>query len=89
MALEKKVKSDIVSTYGKSDKDTGNIEVQIALCTERIKKLTEHLKKNDKDAIARRGLLIQVGKRKSLLSYLEREDRDAYVKLIAKLGLRK
>ncbi len=89
MALDKKQKSEIVANYGKSKVDTGSVEVQIALATERIKNLTEHLKKNDKDSIARRGLLIQVGKRKSLLAYLERTDRDAYAKLIAKLGLRK
>ncbi len=89
MALDKKQKSDIVASFGKSKVDTGSVEVQIALATERIKSLTEHLKKNDKDSIARRGLLIQVGKRKSLLAYLEKTDRDAYAKLIAKLGLRK
>ncbi len=89
MALSKNTKSEIVANYGKTKVDTGSVEVQVALLTERIKSLTAHLKKNDKDAVARRGLLIQVGKRKSLLAYLEKTDRDAYAKLIAKLGLRK
>ena len=82
-------KSEIIKAYQTHDGDTGSPEVQIALLTERIKALTAHLKKNDKDSIARRGLLIQVGKRKSLLAYLERTDREAYARLIAKLGLRK
>ena len=89
MALTKETKSTIVTNYGKDSKDTGSVEVQVALLTERIKALTAHLKKNDKDSIARRGLLIQIGKRKSLLAYLERTDREAYARLIAKLGLRK
>ena len=89
MALTKEKTTEIVKKYGKNEQDTGSIEVQIALLTERIKALTAHLKKNDKDSIARRGLLIQVGKRKSLLAYLERTDREAYARLIAKLGLRK
>ena len=89
MALSKEVKSNIIKKYARDEKDTGSSEVQIALLTERIKALTAHLKKNDKDSIARRGLLIQVGKRKSLLAYLERTDREAYARLIAKLGLRK
>lgn len=89
MALTKDRKSAIVSEFARSKNDTGSVEVQVALLTERIKALTAHLKKNDKDSIARRGLLIQVGKRKSLLAYLERTDREAYARLIAKLGLRK
>lgn len=89
MALSKEVKKDVVLKYGKDAKNTGSIEVQIALITEKIKKLSEHLKGNDKDAIARRGLLVLVGKRKSLLGYLEKNDRDSYIKLIAGLGLRK
>ena len=82
-------KQEIIAAYGRGANDTGSPEVQVALLTERIKALTAHLKKNDKDSIARRGLLIQVGKRKSLLAYLERTDREAYARLIAKLGLRK
>lgn len=89
MALEKKEKAKIVSKFGKNPKDTGSIEVQVALLTNQIKVLTEHLKKNHKDHVARRGLLVLVGKRKSLLSYLERSDRDRYIRVIAELGLRK
>lgn len=87
--LDKKAKAELVKKFGKNEKDTGSIELQIALLTQHIRDLTEHLKKNDKDAIARRGLLIKVGKRKSLLSYLERTNRDSYIKLISELGLRK
>lgn len=87
--LDKKAKAELVKKFGKNEKDTGSIELQIALLTQHIRDLTEHLKKNHKDAIARRGLLIKVGKRKSLLSYLERTNRDSYIKLISELGLRK
>lgn len=89
MALSKQNKAEIVKKFAKSEKDTGSVEVQVALITERIKSLTAHLKANDKDNTARRGLFVLVGQRKSLLSYLERTDRDAYIKLIAELGLRK
>ncbi len=89
MALEKKVKAEIVKKFGANEKDTGSVQVQVALLTKRIQELTAHLKKNDKDHTARRSLLILVGQRKSLLAYLESEDRDAYLKLIAELGLRK
>ena len=65
------------------------VEVQVALLTEQIKALTEHLKKNHKDAASKRGLMILVGQRRSLLDYLARTDRDAYLKLIVSLGLRK
>lgn len=89
MALDKKEKAKIVSKFGKNEKDTGSVEVQIALLTSKIKTLTEHLKANHKDHVARRGLLVLVGQRKSLLSYLERIDRDRYIKVLAELGLRK
>ena len=89
MALDKKLKADVVKKFGKNEKDTGSVQVQVALLTKRIADLTAHLKANDKDHTARRSLLILVGQRKSLLAYLEREDRDAYIKLIAELGLRK
>ena len=89
MALEKKLKAEVVSQFGKNEKDTGSIEVQVALLTKRIKALTEHLKKNHKDHVARRGLLVLVGQRKSLLSYLERTNRNRYIKILAELGLRK
>ena len=89
MALSKAKKAEIVKKFAKSEKDTGSVEVQVALITEKIKSLTAHLKTNDKDNTARRGLFVLVGQRKSLLAYLERTDRDAYAKLIAELGLRK
>lgn len=89
MALSKSKKAEIVKKFAKSEKDTGSVEVQVALITEKIKSLTAHLKANDKDNTARRGLFVLVGQRKSLLAYLERTNRDAYAKLIAELGLRK
>lgn len=89
MALSKEKKAQIVKEFGKNEKDTGSIEVQIALLTEQIKALTLHLQKNHKDAMSKRGLMILVGQRRSLLDYLIRTDRDAYLQLIVKLGLRK
>ena len=89
MALTKEVKENIVKTYGKNDKDTGSIEVQIALLTERINELTTHLKIHTHDNHSRRGLLKMVGKRKSLLDYLKRTDVQRYRELIKKLNLRK
>ncbi len=89
MAVSKQTKAELVKKFGKTEKDTGSVEVQVAILTASIKHLTEHLKSNDKDHVARRSLLVLVGKRKSLLSYLEKQDRDAYIKLIAELGLRK
>lgn len=89
MALSKQVKQDIIAKYGKDAKDSGSTEVQIALLTEQIRNLTEHLKQNKKDHSSRRGLLILVGKRRDLLDYLARKDRDSYLKLLASLELRK
>ncbi len=89
MALKKETKAELVKQFGKNEKDTGSVEVQVALLTKRIAELTTHLKGNDKDHTARRSLLVLVGQRKSLLNYLEKQDRDAYIALIQKLGLRK
>jgi len=89
MALSKERKAELVKQYGKNEKDTGSPEVQIALLTEQIKALTAHLKKNHKDAASKRGLMILVGQRRSLLNYLARNDREAYAKLIVSLGIRK
>ncbi len=89
MAVTKIEKAEVVKKFGASDKDTGNVRVQVALLTKRIVSLTNHLKANDKDHTARRSLLVLVGKRKSLLSYLENKDREAYLTLIQELGLRK
>ena len=89
MALSKERTAEIVKKFGKDEKDTGSIEVQIALLTEQINDLTKHLKANKKDASGRRGLFVLVGKRRGLLDYLAREDRDAYAKLITDLKIRK
>lgn len=82
-------KAEIIKEYGRTPNDTGSPEVQVALLTERINVLTEHLKENKKDHHSRRGLLKVVGKRRGLLDYLKRTDLESYRALIAKLGLRK
>ena len=89
MALTKERKAELVKKFGKNEKDTGSIQVQVALLTEQIQALTAHLKKHHKDAASKRGLMILVGQRRSLLDYLVRTDREAYLKLIVELGLRK
>jgi len=78
-----------VATFRTTDADTGSPEVQVALITEQINHLTEHLKVHKKDFTSRRGLLMMVGKRARLLKYLQREDRERYQTLIKKLGIRK
>lgn len=85
----KERKQEIISTYRMSESDTGSPEVQIALLTERINHLNEHLKVNKKDHHSRRGLLKMVGKRRSLLNYLERTDIERYRAIVEKLGMRK
>ncbi len=87
--MEKVRKAQIIEELRVEEKDTGSPEVQIGLLTERIKELTEHLRTHKKDHSSRRGLLLSVGKRSSLLKYLEREDKTRYRKVIEKLGLRK
>ena len=82
-------KQKIIKEYGKSDKDTGSTEVQVALMSERIDHLTEHLKDHKKDHHTRRGLLMLVGKRKRLLEYLQNQDINRYRELIDKLGIRR
>lgn len=89
MALSKERKAEIVKKFGKNEHDTGSVQVQVALLTEQIVALTAHLKANHKDANSKRSLLVLVGQRRSLLNYLQRTDRDAYLQLIADLGLRK
>ncbi len=89
MALNKDVKSEIVKKYAKSEKDTGSVEVQVAILTEEINSLTEHLKIHKKDFHSRRGLLKKVGRRRSLLNYLAKHDVTRYREIIKKLGLRK
>ena len=89
MALTKEVKAELVKKYGKSANDTGSAEVQIAILTEEIKTLTEHLKEHTHDYHSRRGLLRKVGQRRSLLNYLIKEDVTRYRKIVKDLGLRK
>lgn len=89
MALSVEEKRAIVAEYGKNEKDTGNSRVQVALLTQEIKDLTEHLKIHKKDHHSRRGLLKMVGRRRRLLRYLKRTDLEGYRELISKLGLRK
>ena len=79
-------KSEIIKTYARHEGDTGSPEVQIALLTERINHLNEHLKLNKKDHHSRRGLLLMVGKRRGLLDYLKKTDIESYRALIAQLG---
>ena len=89
MALKKDVKTKIIKEYARDEKDTGSPEVQIALLTEEINALTEHLKNNKQDKHSKRGLLMKVGKRRSLLDYLVRTDVKKYRDIVSKLGLRK
>ena len=84
-----KTKQEIIKEYGKSDTDTGSAEVQVALLSNRIDDLTDHLKTHKKDHHTRRGLLMLVGKRKRLLQYLQNQDVQRYRDLIDKLGLRR
>ena len=86
MAIDKKA---IIEKYGRDGNDTGSPEVQVALLTERIRLLTEHLKEHKKDFHSRRGLLMMVGQRKGLLNYIKKRDVVKYRELIAELGIRK
>ncbi|MBQ3666288.1 MAG: 30S ribosomal protein S15 [Lachnospiraceae bacterium] len=87
--ISKEKKTEIIEKYGRQPGDTGSPEVQIAILTERIRELTEHLKVHQKDHHSRRGLLKLVGKRRGLLSYLKKTDLEGYRKLIEQLGIRK
>ena len=87
--MEKELKQQIIAENGTSENDTGSPEVQIAILTNRINMLTEHMKKNPKDFHSQRGLLKMVGHRKNLLSYLAKKDIERYRAIIKKLGLRK
>ncbi len=88
MALDSAKKMEIIKEFARSEGDTGSTEVQIALLSERIKYLTEHLKANKKDHSSRLGLLKLVGQRKRLLRYLKRKDFDTYTKVITALSIR-
>ncbi|PKM50719.1 MAG: 30S ribosomal protein S15 [Firmicutes bacterium HGW-Firmicutes-7] len=87
--MDKATKQEIVTKFGRNDKDTGSPEVQIALLTFRINHLTEHLKMHKKDHHSRRGLLMMVGQRRGLLQYLKNNDIESYRNLIAELSLRR
>ena len=87
--LKREVKDKIIKEYAIKKGDTGSVEVQVALLTEEINILTDHLKSNIHDYHSKRGLLIKVGKRKSLLEYLKKTDINRYRELIKRLGLRK
>ena len=89
MSLTAAQKTEVVDKYGKDDKDTGSSAVQVALLTKRIEELSQHLQSHKKDHHSRRGLLMMVGKRKRLLSYIEKTDYEGYKELIASLGLRR
>lgn len=89
MYLTSEIKQDFFKKYGKSEKDTGSTEGQIALFTYRISHLTEHVKQNQKDNFTRRSLVRLVGKRRRLLDYLKQNDIERYRSLIKELGIRK
>ena len=87
--LSKEEKTEIIKQFQKDENDTGSPEVQIAILTQRIKELTEHLKENKKDHSSRRGLFKMIRRRKGLLNYLMENDIERYREVIEKLGLRK
>ena len=88
MSIEAKKKQGLIQEYRRGEKDTGSSEVQVALLTARIRQLTEHLKTHSKDHAARRGLLKMVGRRSSLLKFLNQTERARYLDVIQKLGIR-
>ncbi|MCX7592472.1 MAG: 30S ribosomal protein S15 [Fischerella sp.] len=88
MALTQQRKQEIISQYQIHETDTGSADIQIAMLTERINRLSEHLQANKKDFSSRRGLLKLIGQRKRLLAYIQKEDREKYQALITRLGIR-
>ena len=89
MSITKDKKSKLIKEFKINEKDTGSADVQVAILSEKIKSLTEHLKDHHKDYISRRGLLSMVGKRRNLLEYLKKTDIERYRDIIKKLGIRK
>jgi small subunit ribosomal protein S15 len=87
--VDKEAKTGVIEAHRRHDTDTGSPQVQVAILTERINELTEHLKEHKHDHHSRRGLLMMVGRRRRLLNYLQRVDLDGYRALIEKLGLRR
>lgn len=88
LSITKETSQKIIKDFGKSDKDSGSAEVQVAILTERISNLTEHLKEHPKDNHSRTGLMKLIGKRRGLLSYIKNKDIEQYRALIKKLGIR-
>ena len=88
MSINKNNKKEVIKEFSRNENDTGSVEVQIAIFSQRIKNLTEHLKKHKHDHHTRKGLLVMVGKRKRLLSYLEKNNYSQYQILVKKLNLR-
>jgi small subunit ribosomal protein S15 len=89
MSISKEEKTKIITAFATKEGDTGSAEVQIAILTAEIKTLTEHMKAHHKDYSSRRGLLLMVGQRRNLLSYLKKKDVSRYEAIVKKLGLRK
>ncbi len=89
MSIKKDKTIEIIKDFGGNETDSGSADVQVAILTERIKNLTEHLKLHKKDFGSRRGLLSMVGQRRNLLKYIKNKNEDEYLKLIKKLGLRR
>ena len=89
MSIDKNQKTKIIKDYGSNENDSGSADVQVAILTERIKNLTDHLKIHKKDFGSRRGLLSMVGQRRNLLKYIKNKNEDRYTNLIKKLGLRR
>ena len=89
MSIEKNKTVEIIKNFGINETDSGSADVQVAILTERIKNLTEHLKTHKKDFGSRRGLLSMVGQRRNLLKYIKNKNEDRYLNLIKKLGLRR
>jgi len=89
MSITAEKKQEVIASHARAENDTGSPEVQVAILTTRIQTLTEHFKSNHKDNHSRRGLLMMVNKRRSLLDYLKKKDVARYNSLIQKLGLRK
>ena len=88
MAISKERKAELIKQYGKNEQDSGSAAVQVAILTDRIRELTEHMKTHKKDFHTRRGLLMLVGKRRRLLSYIKKNDVENYRSLIKSLGIR-
>ena len=89
MALTQKRKQELISEYQVHETDTGSADLQVAMLTDRINQLTQHLKSNDKDHSSRRGLLKMIGRRRRLLSYINKQDSERYKQRIARLGIRR